>query len=334
MLEQKNFTFPFEDRDWGNKFVIGSLLHLIAPFLLYLPIVFPRGYSLRVWRDAVQGLSPRLAEWDDWEGMGLRGVVYYAVLLLWSLPVWLVWGAVAVLAVSGGLGVGWIAEASEEGAIAGSLMLAAGLGLAILVAALITFVFGLVYPVAVGRYLEKGRFGAAFELGAVWRITRANLGGWLAAWLVIFVLNLIIGSAVSVLSTVFCWIPFLSYLLMAPAMFYTSLVQARLMGSAYREARRRLEDGGAPVVAPAPPEGGPATGAGEPALAEAPEPIETLRLSVRVQRVLRDAGLTSIDDLLAHLAQGDEALLSIRGIGPKSLAEIRVKLAAGGFLQN
>lgn len=333
MLEQKNFTFPFEDRDWGNKFIIGSLLHLIAPFLLYLPIVFPRGYSLRVWQDAVEGLPPRLTEWDDWEGMGLRGVIYYVVMLLYSLPVWLMWGAVVVLAAGGGLGLAWIADAAEGGAAAtiGALMLAGGLGLAVLVAALLSLVSGLFYPVAVGRYLEKERFGAAFELGAAWRAVRINLGDWIAAWLVVFVLNLIIGSVVSLLSIILCWIPFISYLLMAPAMFYTSLVQARLMGLAYREARRRLGGGSLPAIAP---ERSPDIEIEEPALAEAPEPIEMLGLSARVQRLLRDAGLRFVDDLVAHLAEGDDALLSIRGIGPKSVEEIRAKLADGGFLQS
>jgi hypothetical protein len=136
---------------------------------------------------------------------------------------------------------------------------------------------------------------------------------------------------------------------MAPIMFYTSLVQARLMGQVYHEAQRRLT--GAPAVSgdKLPAERGPVAlepieeVAEEPTVQPAAEPaedvsvddsapIETLGLSTRVQRVMHDAGLTTVGQVLERLAEGEEALLSIRGLGARSLDEIKAQLTAHGFL--
>jgi len=352
MLDQRAFTFPFEDEDWVNKFLIGSLLHLIAPFLLYLPIIVPRGYSLRVWRDAVVGLPPRLTEWEDWEEMGLRGLAYYGIILLYSLPVLLLWGLVIALTISGGVTLAWIMEALESGGMSEvgrglvPLIMVGGVGLATVLALAVSLLVGFVYPVAVGRYLDAGRFGAAFEVGAVWQSVQANLGGLVVAWVIMWVIGLAIGTVVGVLSLLLCFIPFVGYLFMAPVSFYLSLVQARLMGQVYHEAQRRL-GGKVGAVAETPsletvpvvPE------PGEKATEPTAEPlkgtsdateasVETLGLSSWVMGGLAGAGITTVGQVLERLAEGDAALLAIRGIGPKALSEIKAQLAACGFIES
>jgi N utilization substance protein A len=63
-----------------------------------------------------------------------------------------------------------------------------------------------------------------------------------------------------------------------------------------------------------------------------PRPLEVLGLSSRVQHVLEQAELNTIESLLV-LWQGDPSeLLELRGFGPKSLDEVREKLEQGGFL--
>jgi len=341
MLEEKTFTFPFREQDWGSKFLIGGLLHLIAPLVLYLPIVLPRGYSLRVWRDALLGLPPRLTGWDDWEGMGIKGLAYYGIMLLYSLPVWLAWAGVLVIVIGGGMALGLGIQAIQEtgvsdlGPVLFSFLYIGLIGLASLVAVVISLWAGLVFPMAVGRYLDQDRLGAAFELGVVWRLTRANLGGLLLAWLVLLGINLLLVMVVSALSTILCWLPFASLLLAAPVSFYLSLVQARLMGQVYRDARQRLGDlpAAAAGAQPARPAGRVeevvVLPVAEPAV---PAPIAALGLAARLERVLNEAGLTTVDALLERLAEGDTALLSVRGVGRQSLAEIKRQLATGGFL--
>lgn len=337
MLEQRTLTFPFEDEDWGNKFLVGSLFYLISPFLLFVPLIIPQGYALRVWRDAVAGLPPRLSEWDNWEEMGVRGLAYYAITFLYSLPLWIVWAAVVAVAVGGALALTWVTEGVEmSGFVSGivTLLLAGSVGLGAVLALAVSLLIGLLLPLAIGRYAESGRFGTAFEFGAVWRAMRANLGGLVVAWAVLLVMSLLLGTLVGQLSAIPCCGSFFVYLLMAPVMFYMSLVQARLMGQVYFEAQRRLS-GVLPTdqeaVAPESVE----KVIEEPAediVRDDSVPVETLELSARVQRVLRDAGLITVGQVLERLAEGEETLLSIQGLGAKSLDEIKAQLAAHGFL--
>jgi DNA-directed RNA polymerase subunit alpha len=62
-------------------------------------------------------------------------------------------------------------------------------------------------------------------------------------------------------------------------------------------------------------------------------PIENLDLSVRVFNSLKRTGITTVGDVLELLEKGDEAVMSIRNFGEKSLDELRQKMQEKGFLQ-
>ena len=59
--------------------------------------------------------------------------------------------------------------------------------------------------------------------------------------------------------------------------------------------------------------------------------LEALGLSQRVYDALTKAGIASLEQLLEKLSQGDEQILALPGIGPKSLAEVKEKLRAAGL---
>lgn len=60
--------------------------------------------------------------------------------------------------------------------------------------------------------------------------------------------------------------------------------------------------------------------------------IEELELGKRYTQILQDEGLATINDVLARLEeQGDDALLSISGIGRKVLSDVKKKLRMRGF---
>jgi DNA-directed RNA polymerase subunit alpha len=63
-------------------------------------------------------------------------------------------------------------------------------------------------------------------------------------------------------------------------------------------------------------------------------PIEELDLSVRVFNSLKRTGITTVGEVLELHEKGDDALLSIRNFGVKSLAELKEKLADHGFIES
>ncbi len=62
-------------------------------------------------------------------------------------------------------------------------------------------------------------------------------------------------------------------------------------------------------------------------------PIENLDLGVRVFNSLKRTGITTVGDVLELLDKGEEAIMSIRNFGEKSLEELRLAMAAKGFLK-
>jgi DNA-directed RNA polymerase subunit alpha len=62
-------------------------------------------------------------------------------------------------------------------------------------------------------------------------------------------------------------------------------------------------------------------------------PIENLDLSVRVFNSLKRTGITNVGDVLDLLEKGEEAVMSIRNFGEKSLEELQQKMREKGFLK-
>jgi DNA-directed RNA polymerase subunit alpha len=62
-------------------------------------------------------------------------------------------------------------------------------------------------------------------------------------------------------------------------------------------------------------------------------PIEQLDLSVRVFNSLKRTGITNVGEVLEMLNRGEDAMLTIRNFGAKSLSELREKLIAKNFLK-
>ena len=63
-------------------------------------------------------------------------------------------------------------------------------------------------------------------------------------------------------------------------------------------------------------------------------PVEALDLSVRVFNSLKRTGITTVGDVLDLLEKGDQAVMSIRNFGEKSLDELRDKMREKGFMRD
>jgi DNA-directed RNA polymerase subunit alpha len=63
-------------------------------------------------------------------------------------------------------------------------------------------------------------------------------------------------------------------------------------------------------------------------------PIENLDLSVRVFNSLKRTGITTVGEVLELLEKGDEAVMSIRNFGEKSLDELRQKMREKGYVRD
>jgi len=60
-------------------------------------------------------------------------------------------------------------------------------------------------------------------------------------------------------------------------------------------------------------------------------PIESLAVDARIIKLLRESGVTTIDEILEKIKAGDQALLSISGFGKKSLGDLKEALRQMGY---
>jgi large subunit ribosomal protein L31 len=60
--------------------------------------------------------------------------------------------------------------------------------------------------------------------------------------------------------------------------------------------------------------------------------VDAMSLGARAENALREAGVTTVGDIVELLGQGEDALLALPGIGQKALIDIKRFLRAEGLL--
>lgn len=187
----KSFTFMFEDPEWLRKLGIGFLVVLLgALFSIVLigliPLIMVLGYTLDVTRNVMDGQANPLPEWNDWEGLLVRGLKLAGVLIVWSLPLILIsipLGFGAALAGNGNQG--------NIATVMGSFISLCGVCLAL--------AWGLVYlvftPAIYVRLARTNRFSAGFEFGKLWAFTRENISNVIVVILLYLVASVVGGFA-------------------------------------------------------------------------------------------------------------------------------------------
>ena len=101
MISEQAFAFPFKDKIWLNKFLIGTALVLAGFFIPIIPTLFVWGYLVRLMRDIIDTGEARMPEWDRWEDLGLKGIYYLLISFIYVLPgLVLVVGTIALFALS------------------------------------------------------------------------------------------------------------------------------------------------------------------------------------------------------------------------------------------
>ena len=213
------FTFMLDDEDGLGKVLIAVLVSLAGIFILPLPIL--TGYMVAVARRVKQG-DDSLPPWDDFVRYWLDGVVITVAMMVYTLPFWLVPGALFIGALlTGGAGSQDLADTLLLGSMALSC-------LSTLLWVVLSLLLG---PVLTLMYIQEGRFAALFQVGRVTRFIRACFP-WLLQALGI---GLVLGFVIGVIGTVFGIIPCLGWLLMFALTPYPVMVMGHVYGQIARQ---------------------------------------------------------------------------------------------------
>lgn len=227
--------FPFDDERWKNKAVVGGLLAFfgILFFPLYLPLV---GYAVRVMRQAIEGQSPSLPEWDDWGELIADGLRFAVVWLLYTLPAGLLlcctyFFLFLSLPLMDSVGAG-LPPVAYAGTMIGFFGLFA-------LGSLVIYPLVFLALVAVSRMVARNSISRALEFGEVWRLAREGFGNYFLASVLLYGL-LMFANAVVVMATYTIILACLFPVLFAGTVFYCLVLMGALYGMAYRETRTQL----------------------------------------------------------------------------------------------
>lgn len=215
-------SFVTQDKDWIKKILIGAVLVLTG--IGTIPVL---GWGLEITRRVIRGDTELLPEWTEFGKFIVDGLKLIAVAIVWSLPY------VILSACLGGLGTALGNSGSQTDLSTATTVLSVCLGI---IALPYFIVYGLLLPGMAGILAEKDSLGAALNPMSAWKLVRANIGGYVIAFLV----GDIILSVATFVGTLVCVIG------LFPATAYAYAVLGHIYGQAHRKAMESM-----PMEAPA-----------------------------------------------------------------------------------
>jgi hypothetical protein len=211
--------FPFKDKKGVSKFLIAALFFIFSGFIV--PALFLIGWYMRIAKNVmVTKTLGDLPEWDEWGKMILDGLKLVAVVLIYYLPLFV------LFPISFALGfipvVGWI----SGGILSWFTYLIA--------IALTVFVIP-----AILNMIDKGSFGAAFHFKEWWANFKVNFAGYLVVYLIVAgvyaLLALILGVVFSTV-ILLCLVP----LVIIAVALYIGMISYAVLGQVWVEGEEKL----------------------------------------------------------------------------------------------
>jgi hypothetical protein len=230
------FMFPVKDEQARKYLLIGALVALAGFFIPILPYLVLIGYSVQIARQVLRGEAPHMIPWEDWSGMLKDGAKLLGVRLVYSIPILIVASPLML----GGIAMPFMAESMNSSevdtfiAIFSIIMMG---GMCILIP--ISLPLAVIIPVAEMHVVDNDDFAAGFRFKAWWGILRANLGGFIAAFAIYYVISMVLAIGMQILIATLI-LACLLFILMPAMTIYLTLIMYTTVAIAYRDGRAKL----------------------------------------------------------------------------------------------
>lgn len=196
----KAFRFVPEDKQWVSKLLIAVLVSIFS--FLIIPAFFLGGYSIKIVRQVMNGQWDGLPEWDNWKKLFKDGFFVAMAELIYTLPF-----IILILIVGGATG-GFASLADNGSGDAAGLIAGSGAMLMLCLVGIFIIALLLIAPALTIQYAMKDNFGALFRFSEIMGIIRNNLSDIL----IVFVIMIVAGFAISIVSGILGLIPCLGWI--------------------------------------------------------------------------------------------------------------------------
>jgi hypothetical protein len=172
---KKAIKFIFEDPAWASKVLTGAAIWLSAGLTFSLSFMFVAGYGVEVTRRVIRHDPEPLPPWSDLGRLFKDGIYMYVFLLIYLLPV-------GIIFVAAGTFVNTIMEGDSGVVVALAIIL-------MLIPLVLEFVALALFYAAIGRYAATGKFSSALQFKEVWLLVKNNPKIYLVTLLMVLLGN-------------------------------------------------------------------------------------------------------------------------------------------------
>lgn len=199
----KGLTFAFNDENWLSKLGKAALWAFISVLVFIFPVYFySSGYGLATARNVMAGKEKPLPELDDVSGIFSDGLKFFLVMLVYTLPVLLIFCVFIAIAAATGAAAG---DSFDEDAIGAAF--GGGYFALQCVMYLYNIAIGLMQPAIMARYLQTGDIRESLKISEIFAVFRENLVTCLMIFLMRIAAGLLLQIAVGVSFITICgWI--------------------------------------------------------------------------------------------------------------------------------
>lgn len=244
----ETFKFPFTDPRWFPKMLVAFLLGMACFIIPIIPYFFLYGYYYKICRRIIKddGIAA-LPDWDDWGRLFVNGFKYGAASFIYNLPVLICMIAALALMIVPAFIMAGSTDAFLENPPDFSnfnyLLLTLfsypllGLG------TLLSIATGIVTLPGLMHLIDNDSFIAAFHVKLWWKIFRANTGGFILSYFLLFAGSMVVNFVSSFLMMTVvlgCLYP----ILLMFGSVYIGIISSALFAKAYRTGVEKLTGSG------------------------------------------------------------------------------------------
>ncbi len=178
------FNFMFEDPEWLQKILIGGCFVLLCCILIGVPFVL--GYMLLVVKNTAEGRPLPLPRWDNLGEKFTSGLMFFIVILLWTIPLAVIYFILIFIPC-----IGWLAIAA------------------------INILVALIRPYIAARFALSGNISDAFDFPGIIAFFSQNVVNLLLVFVMSIVFMVLAGLGIIALGVGILFTLFWAYLGMA-----------------------------------------------------------------------------------------------------------------------
>ncbi|HCK65090.1 MAG TPA: hypothetical protein DHW49_02390 [Anaerolineae bacterium] len=227
--------FPFKEENRKHLY-IGIAVSLLAFIVPIAPYIVLFGYGAQIAKQILNNESPHLVAWDDWGKLFKDGLKVFGARFIIGIPILIF--VIPIVIVS--FIFPFMFENANPNEVERFLpiyfLIVFG-GTCFIIP--ISLVMAVIIPAAEMKVIETDDFSALFRFKEWWQIFRANLGGFIAAFGIYYLLSFVLAFAIQIIFATII-LSCLLIVLMPAITFYITVIMYATAAVAYKDGKAKL----------------------------------------------------------------------------------------------